>query len=220
MSVKDMIAGVVSFSESKISDQWRLNTHQTLGLVGSGTSQLISECVSKISPGFCYLEVGIYQGANFFAVAAKNHSIPCLGVDNFSQEFSEKEAFGGASSLEIVQSRLGYWKKQGRTNMNVMKIDLREFFRSAKMSSPAQVYLFDGPHELSDQVDGVEMAFPHLADEAIIFVDDWHNPHTQESAKILLERYPNNLKPLRIFAEPSGDREKFHQGQIVFQFRR
>ncbi len=219
--INQMKALIQGFNKDKINPYWVQHYKHTLGLVGAGTTDLLSQCAKNIDPDKCYLEVGIYQGVNFFGVATTAGKTTCYGVDNFSQEFSEKEIFK-ASAEEIVASRHAAVRANGYTNSNVIKADFREFLTKTKNMNgkPVELYLFDGPHELQDQIDGVEKAFHLLSDEAIVVIDDWNSPNVQQSSQILAQRHGRHLEVLKVFESPQGSRDTFNQGQIYFSFYR
>lgn len=206
-----------SFSEDKIQQKYKLLSEKYQGLTGAGTAEAISKAVSLL-PGN-YLEVGIYQGANFSVVASENPDKTCIGVDNFSQEFQENKRYQ-MSTEEVVQSRLK--ELNCEKNALVQKYDFREFLRTDPlyMEGDISVYFYDGPHEMIDQIDGIDMALPYLKDEAIIFVDDFFSPNTAIGSMILLDHYRNNLKFLRVLRNRENSRSGFNQGQIVMKFSR
>lgn len=200
----------------RVDEEFRHFHHELGGLAGAGTAEVISQCVYQMTDDYAYLEVGIYQACNFVLVACSNKSVDCYGVDNFSQEFEENKAFK-ESTEEVVKSRIEKFCPDAK----YFKSDFREFLKSPMpFDKKVGVYFFDGPHELQDQIDGVEMALPHLADEAVIFIDDLRSPNVQQSYSILVDRHPKELIPIAFLDAGNGDKQIFSQGQIVLEYRR
>jgi hypothetical protein len=217
---KMMINTLDAFTnENMISPEFKREQELLQGLSGAGTAQLIGRCVSFMDSDKVYLEVGIYQAANLVLVASRNKNKQCYGVDNFSQEFQENQNFKGMTTEEVVVERIKNFGVE--KNCKFFKSDFREFLcdRSNIDGKKVEVYFFDGPHELQDQIDGVEYAFPLLADEAIIFVDDWLSENVQEATKVLLDKH-KELELIKILRGGYSSRELFNQGQCVFKFTR
>lgn len=209
-----------SFANERMIDAYFQQKQTELeGLSGAGTAQIIGKCVSFMDPDKVYLEVGIYQAANLVLVASKNKNKLCYGVDNFSQEFQENKNYAELTTEQVVQKRIKDFEIE--SNCKYFKADFREFLkdRTDVEGKKVEVYFFDGPHELQDQVDGVEMALPLLADNAFIFVDDWASENVQEAARILTERH-KELTLRKIFKGSSNIRQIFNQGQCVFEYNR
>lgn len=210
---------IKSFDEKFIKKEFVDEAVKLKGLSGAGTAQLISEICRKIDARF-YLEVGIYQATNLIQVAKYNPRTECIGIDNFSQEFNENLFYPGLTTEEVVHSRIKDYKL---SNCHVVKDDFRNYFKVNSYYSSAaptniEVYFFDGPHELQDQIDGVEKALGFLAHEAFIFVDDWASENVQEASKILLER--RDLRLIKVLEGKSHHRKNFNQGQVVYKFER
>lgn len=205
--------------EGMIDDFFKNKQTELEGLSGAGTAQIIGKCVSYIDPDKVYLEVGIYQAANLVLVASKNKNKMCYGVDNFSQEFQENKNFANLTTEQVVQKRIKDFGVEN--NCKYFKSDFREFLsnRTEVEGKKVEVYFFDGPHELQDQIDGVEMAFPLLSDQAFIFVDDWASENVQEATNVLLGRH-KELTLRKILKGSNNVRQLFNQGQCVFEFKR
>ena len=210
-----------SFDNEKFIKNYFINKNDELqGLTGAATSQIISKCVSLMDRSNVYLEVGIYQATNLVLVASENKNKLCFGVDNFSQEFIEDANYPSMTTEEVVNKRIKEFNVE--KNCLIFKMDFRKFLNSSNilLKNKVEVYFFDGPHTLQDQLDGVEMAFPFLADEALIFVDDWASENVVEASKILLEKHKQNLKIVKILNSQYNVRKFFNQGQIVFKYTR
>lgn len=187
----------------------------TQTLVGGGTTHLLTEIVRDfLNEKDVYLEIGIYQAWNFSLIS--HFAIcDCIGVDNFSQSFQEDERYN-LSTKDLVERNIS---TIGRGQGRLIEGDFREILKSDKIPKKSvKVYFYDGPHEYQDQIDGVEMVFPYLQDEAIIFVDDWHSENVKFATQYFLKNH-KELTLLKILDGP-GTREFFNQGQVVFHYKR
>lgn len=183
------------------------------GLTGAGTIDIISNCAKFIDKDKCYLEVGIYQGTNIVGVA-KQVSCDCFGVDNFSEEFKEDELFE-KSTEELVQEKI---EKYNLKNCSYFKEDYKKFLidHNDINGKKVEIYFYDGPHELQDQIDGILLAKNLLADQALIFIDDLNSPNVQNSIEHLLTY--NEFKPIQVLTYFTDGRQYFGQGQCVLLY--
>lgn len=211
--MKEMIKKVKGFNPENIGKYYSNYAVATQVLVGGGTIQLLVELARDyLSEKDVYLEVGCYQAWNF-SLVCHFARCRCLAVDNFSQDFEENSRYD-LPTAALVERNI---QTIGRGNGKLIQGDFRETLGSLDID-PIKLYFYDGPHEEDDQVDGIELALPHLADEALIFVDDWASPNVKTSTKKLLDKN-KELSIVRVFDGPRN-RLWFNQGQIVFKFER
>lgn len=216
--IKLMLNYINSINELPCISEDSLNfVLQHNGLAGAGTLEVIKNCVKYMDNDKCYLEVGIYQGVNFVGVARSTNKF-CYGVDNFSQSFLENQMYPNLTTRQVVEKKINDNKLN---NAFLIEQDFREFLKNTKKldNKKVEVYFYDGPHEYQDQIDGVEMAFDLLSDEAIIFVDDYVSEIVQKSIKTLLNKH-KELSLLKIFVGPYNTREYFNQGQVALLYRK
>ena len=186
------------------------------GLSGALTAQIISKCLSFLNDDLAYLEVGIYQASNLVMVASTNRSKLCVGVDNFSQEFEENKKYS-CSTEELVQKR---FKDYDLKNCFYIKKDFRTFLQNENNINGKKIglYFFDGPHELQDQIDGIEMSFNLLADEAIIFIDDLASDNVIKAYDHL--KLNKHLQFISNLTSDYHIKEIFNQGQMILKYTR
>lgn len=217
MKIKLMENYLKAFAGTQLVDSRfieRQNEFQ--GLTGAATAQLISKCVSFMARDLFYLEIGIFQGANLISVACENKDKICYGVDNFSEHFQESRT--DKTEEEMVYQRIEKYKCD---NIRIANSDFRVWISNNLeiLNKKIGVYMYDGPHGLLDQIDGIEMVLPLLADHAVVFVDDLACENTQESIKILIEKYKKNIKPL--LGTPNDcSKLGYQQGQAVLIYER
>lgn len=149
----------------------------------------------------CYLEIGVFQGLTLTSVAAAAPSLPCFGIDNFSQFDSDGRNKG------ITQERLSRHTKGNGHLINAdfedALLGLREHIHDQRIA----VYFIDGPHDYRSQYLCLDFARPYLADDVVILVDDANYEHVRRATAdwlkanqdfaLLYESYspshPNNM---------------------------
>jgi len=85
------------------------------------------------------------------------------------------------------------------------------------------IYLFDGPHEWQDQLDGVVMAQPALDDVHVLVVDDWNWSQVREGTFEGIKRssldvlYSIEVRTTQDDSLPTARREKsdWHNGYFM-----
>ena len=80
------------------------------------------------------------------------------------------------------------------------------------------LYFFDGPHKKQDQFDGLDLAYPLLADDFLIFVDDAFGG-TEEAVKWSVDKFKEkyqNTQTIGSFKDPRGI-SGFWEGLIVLK---
>lgn len=130
------------------------------GMSGGYYRLLINNVIKKIEDAR-YLEIGSWKGSTACA-AMFNNKCKIVCIDNWSQ-------FGGPKDT-FIQNTNAF------VNKDVQFTFIESNFRSVDYSSIGKfnVYLFDGPHEMQDQLDGITIAQPALDDTFILIVDDWN----------------------------------------------
>jgi len=130
------------------------------GMSGKKYRALINNLIEMI-PNPRYLEVGCHAGSTFCSAIWKN-SCKALAIDNWSLFGGPKDQF--FKNLEHF------------SNPNIESSFIENDFRAVDYTSIGKfnVFMFDGPHEKTDQYDGIKLALPALDDTFIMIVDDWN----------------------------------------------
>ena len=131
------------------------------GMSGKKYRYFINNLVGEIREPR-YLEIGSWAGSTA-ASAIYGNSLSALCVDNWSQFGGPKDAF--MANLEKAIGEACEFRF------------IEEDFRSVDYENlhfEANIYMFDGPHEETDQYDGIRLALPSLKDEFVLIVDDWN----------------------------------------------
>jgi hypothetical protein len=130
------------------------------GQSGRKYRQFVNTLVGSIEDAR-YLEVGTLTGSTLCS-AIYGNKVTATTIDNWSQFGGPKEKF--ARNLQRF--------KGAEAEVTTIDADFRavDFGALGKFN----VYLFDGPHTLKDQSDGVELALPALDEQFVLIVDDWN----------------------------------------------
>jgi hypothetical protein len=134
----------------------------------------------------CYLEVGVFQGLTLLSVAKaiSNKNATAYGIDNFAYFDREGKNFG------IVKDRMN---KLGLTNAQVINMDYEDALENISKEIDGKkigVYFVDGPHDYRRQLICLLLAMPHLADNAVIIVDDCNYRHVRQANRDFLISHP------------------------------
>ena len=152
----------------------------------SGTKFL--KCLQSLAKLFvtentCYAEVGVFQGLTLMSVASEIPSFEAIGIDNFA--FFDKEK----QNQKIIEERRA---KFGLNNVKLVNKDYEDALLDFKniTSKKIGLYLIDGPHDYRSQMMCLLYAMPHLADEAVIVVDDCNYKHVRQANRDFLITHP------------------------------
>jgi hypothetical protein len=132
------------------------------GMSGRKYRMFINNLIGSLD-GARYLEVGVLTGSTLCS-AIHGNKVRALAMDNWSQfEGPVAQFFSNLSKFKTPEAALSFMETDFRT------VDYTSIGRF-------NVYLFDGPHRIEDQIDGVVGAQPALDRHHILIVDDWNWP--------------------------------------------
>lgn len=179
------------------------------GMATENKLKLLNCAVASIAEDEVYVEVGCFKGATLVGAAAGNPEARIFACDNFSQ-------FDGAA--EALRRTLDAHTGPGQVSFH--DLDFREFMRTAPWR-PARIgaYFYDGGHSFRDQYDGVALATAHLADDAVIIVDDT-NKRAARSANRLVMRALPGLELVLDIRTPGNHSPTWWNGVQIFRYRR
>jgi len=114
----------------------------------------------------CYLEIGVFQGLTLVSSALEAPALPCFGVDNF------RILDPNGENLGIVQNRINSFRAENATLLNMDFEDALENLDVHTGGRKVGVYFVDGPHDYRSQMVCLLGAKRHLAERAVIVIDD------------------------------------------------
>ena len=179
------------------------------GMATENKLRLLNCAVASLDPTEVYVEVGSYKGASLVGAAASNPHARIFACDNFSQ-------FDGAS--DALRRTLDAHTAPGQVTFHDM--DFRDFLASAPWT-PARIgaYFYDGGHSFHDQYDGLALAIPHLADDAVVIIDDT-NKRAARSANHLVARALQSFDLILDLRTPRNHSPTWWNGIQVYRYQR
>jgi protein O-GlcNAc transferase len=179
------------------------------GMATENKLRLLNCAVAALDAGEVYVEVGCYKGASLVGAAASNPHARIFACDNFSQ-------FDGAA--DALRRTLDARTESGQVTFH--DADFRDFMAAAPWR-PARIgaYFYDGGHSFRDQYDGVVLALPHLADDAVVIIDDT-NKRAARSANDLVAHALPGFELVLDLRTPGNHSPTWWNGVQVFRYRR
>jgi protein O-GlcNAc transferase len=179
------------------------------GMATENKLRLLNCAVASLDAGEVYVEVGCYKGASLVGAAASNPQARIFACDNFSQ-------FDGAA--DALRRTLDAHTAPGQVTFHDM--DFRAFLAAAPWT-PARIgaYFYDGGHSFADQYDGVALAIPHLADDAVVIIDDT-NKRAARSANNLVASAIPGFRLVLDLRTPRNHSPTWWNGVQVFRYQR
>jgi len=182
---------------------------QVPGMATENKLALLNAAVGALGENEVYVEVGCYKGASIVGAATGNPHARIFACDNFSQ-------FDGVA--EALRHTLDAHTAPGQVTFH--DLDFRSFFINAPWR-PARIgaYFYDGGHSFRDQYDGVALALPWLADDAVIIVDDT-NKRAARSANQLVARAVSGFELILDLRTAGNHSPTWWNGIQVYRYRR
>ena len=182
---------------------------QVPGMATENKLALLNAAVGALGENEVYVEVGCYKGASIVGAARGNPGARMFACDNFSQ-------FDGVA--EALRRTLDVHTAPGQVTFH--DLDFRSFFTNAPWR-PARIgaYFYEGGHSFRDQYDGVALALPYLADDAVIIIDDT-NKRAARSANQLVPRAISGFELILDLRTAGNHSPTWWNGIQVYRYRR
>lgn len=134
----------------------------------------------------CYLEIGVYRGLTLVSVAkVAPAGTAMFGIDNFA--FFDRD---GMNERTVRESLRKYGLEEKATLINNDYEDALENLSSHIGNRKVGLYFVDGPHDYRSQLVCLEFARKHLAEGAVILVDDSNYQHVRQANRDFLVAHP------------------------------
>jgi hypothetical protein len=184
-----------------------------------------------LGDGEAYLEVGTYKGRSLCGAAHGAVRGTFYGVENFREFFMDDP---GAKPELIANLRrwtpaepdtTGDHGHPGdhdgpRARVELLEADAFDLLaRPEAVPEPIGVYFYDGAHERLSHYLALGVAEQHLADEALVVVDDASWPLVAAATRRYLGRHRGYDLLLDLAAEHEDD-PRWHNGVWVLRYRR
>ena len=159
------------------------------GLARANNLALLNAAASHLGDGESYVEVGTYRGTSLIAAMLDNDGKHFVAIDDFSL---------GDGSRQLVEQNLVSF---GLSDATIIEGDAFELLPDGALSgTTAGVYYYDAAHTYEQQLDGLLLAEPHFAPEALLIVDDTDWDYVAAATRDYLARRPN----VRLLLEVGG----------------
>jgi Methyltransferase domain len=131
------------------------------GLTKPNNLALLNLAAKQLPHRESYVEVGSFRGTSLVAAMLGNEKKQFVAIDDFSMRDASR------AQLERNVARFGL------TGAEILEGDAFEILRSDALDDRSVgVYYYDAAHTYEQQLDGLRLAEQHLADEALLIVDD------------------------------------------------
>jgi predicted O-methyltransferase YrrM len=149
------------------------------GLARENNLALLNLAASMVDPEECYVEVGTYRGTSLIAAMVGNDDREYVAIDNFSM--------GKGTRRELEQNLKHFALEEPA----ILEGDAFELVPSGALGERrVGVYYYDNGHEYEQQLDGLRMIEPWLADRALLIVDDTDWEQVARATRDYLDQQP------------------------------
>lgn len=173
--------------------------------------------------GIRYLEVGCFCGASLIA-AFNNNSITAIGIDDFSQDFSQKNV------REQMMANLAKWGKQDKGSLLFFESDCFVWAEnylihhtSEVLGAPPvpnyDVFMYDGRHDTAPTARALPAFFDLLSDRFILIMDDYSWPSVWTGCEAGFEALADRCKIVQeweMYGQRRQDDAVWHNGLAIF----
>jgi hypothetical protein len=166
---------------------------QVPGLTRPNNLALLNLAARLLPRGESYVEVGSLRGTSLISAMLDNDGKDFVAIDDFSMK--------DASRSQLEQNLASF----GVTGATILEGDAFDILRSNKLSGrTVGVYYYDAAHTYEQQLDGLRLAEPYLAAEALLIVDDTDWDFVTRAVDDYLASQPNATSLVRIGGEETG----------------
>ena len=165
---------------------------------------IINECVRCMPLEYSYVNVGVWNGFTLFSGMVGNIDKRCVGIDNFSEFGGPRKEFLRNFDRLKSEQHLFY------------ELDYKEYFEKHH-SGTIGIYYYDGEHSEENQYQGLMIAEPYLADDAIIIVDDYNDEKVINGTNRYLDESKLKFKLLKEATTAHNNHPTYWNGLILLQ---
>jgi predicted O-methyltransferase YrrM len=182
------------------------------GLSSAHKLALLNLAASLLPEEEAYLEVGSWKGQSIIAAMLENPKSHFYAVESF-------RGFGvpkGATRTELIDN-LSRWGV--KTRLRLLEGDAFKLLRRAQLTAePVGVYFYDADHRGLGHYLALGLAEPHLAEDALVIIDDTASRVVAKAIDRYVSRHPGYELLLEL---PAGHKERvWWNGLRVYRFER
>jgi predicted O-methyltransferase YrrM len=197
-------------AEHPLDRRFKALMDEVEGMGSENKLALLNHAVSHLGTGEAYVEVGVWKGLSMIGAMLGNDQATFYGIDDFSEPHSDPHELRRALMENIRRYGL-----EDRLNFQ----DGDAFRHLAQLRVPIGVYFYDGDHSVLAQHLALAIVEPHLADEALVVIDDAAWPAVRFATMRYTSRHPGYRLLLDLPARHDFD-PRWWTGVAVFRWRR
>jgi protein O-GlcNAc transferase len=164
------------------------------GLARPNNLALLNLAAGCVAPGETYVEVGAFRGSSLIGALLDNDDVDFVAIDDFSHSGASR------GELERNLARFGF-----EARVTIHEGDAFELLPSGVLDGRrVGVYYYDAAHTYEQQLDGLLLAEPYLADDALLIVDDTDWDFVDAAVRDYRAQRPNVTSLLRIEGKDKG----------------
>jgi hypothetical protein len=164
------------------------------GLARPNNLALLNLAARCVAPGETYVEVGAFRGSSLIGALLDNDGVEFVAIDDFSHS--------GASRDELERN-LARFDLDGR--VAIVEGDAFELLRGGALAGRrVGAYYYDAAHTYEQQLDGLLLAEPYLADDALLIVDDTDWDFVDAAVRDYRAQRPNVTSLVRVVGKDNG----------------
>lgn len=182
---------------------------QIEGYATENKLMLLNLAARHLAPGEVYVEVGCWKGLSLAGAAHENRHIPIYGCDDFSRTGASREVLHGALRRHTAEGHIDFHDR-----------DFRSFLPAAPWGDArVGAYFYDGHHSFDMQFRALELIRPHLADDALVIIDDTNDLPVRRANQLFL-RYHREFELLLDLRVTEYQDPAWWNGVQVIRYRR
>ena len=165
------------------------------GLTRANNLALLNLAAAQLPPDEAYVEVGSLRGTSLIAAMLGNAGKTFVAVDDFSMRDASR------SELERNLERFDVGP------VTIVEGDAFEILRDGNELLPrgsVGVYYYDAAHTYEQQLDGLRLAEPYLAERSLLIVDDTDWDFVAEATRDFLRDEPRARLLVEIQGKAAG----------------
>lgn len=177
---------------------------QVENLAAENVLALLNLAASCLGPDEAYVEVGVLHGASLIAATLGNEDKRIIGIDNFTLQE------GSAQKVETNFAHFGLPKPE------LLEGDVFELVRGGALDGvPIGVWYYDASHDYEAQIDGLQIAEPHLVPGALMIVDDTDWERVDRAMNDYVAAHPRARKLLTLDGKDRGSPQWWEGMQVL-----
>ena len=169
---------------------------------------IINRAVARLAAGEAFLALGVGDGFPLLAAISGNPDKPCIGVDPFFGRPDSGDERCRAAFLRRFESL--------RTaDQRLHRVDFGDFF--TQLHDVPIGFCLIGASPGNDPLERLEASEPHLAENAIVLVENANSPDVRDAGLCFIRSSRNQYRVLLDRRAPHHGGLTFGNGLLLFQ---